>query len=49
MAYIYNRQNQEELGFKMVRFTNKDITDNLGGVLEAIANKLKNNLTLPLL
>jgi very-short-patch-repair endonuclease len=32
----------------VIRFTNKEITDNIEGVLEAIINQL-NNLTPPLL
>lgn len=39
----------ENLGFNFLRFTNKEVEENIEGVLEVIANNLKNNLTLPLL
>jgi very-short-patch-repair endonuclease len=35
----------ESLGFKVVRFNNKDITENISGVLEFISSSLNNNLT----
>ena len=36
----------EDLGFAVLRFTNKEITENIEGVLQVIANHLQsNNLT----
>jgi very-short-patch-repair endonuclease len=35
----------EDLGFTVLRFTNKEIAENIEGVLETISNYLKNNLT----
>jgi very-short-patch-repair endonuclease len=33
------------LGFNVIRFNNRDIIENISGVLESIAANLKNNLT----
>lgn len=35
----------EGLGFKVIRFNDRDIIENISGVLESIAVNLKNNLT----
>jgi len=35
----------ESIGFEVLRFTNKDVRENLGGVLETIIKYLKQNLT----
>lgn len=34
----------EDLGFTVLRFTNKEIVENIEGVLEVISRHLKNNL-----
>jgi very-short-patch-repair endonuclease len=34
----------EDLGFAVIRFNNREIVENIEGVLETIANYLKNNL-----
>ena len=35
----------ESFGFKFLRFTNKEVTENIEGALEVVANNLKNDLT----
>ena len=35
----------EDLGFRVLRFTNKEISENINGVLEVITKYLNNNLT----